>query len=127
VRPTIEDIVSYYRKRARGVMELLVRRDAAGVERAPRPLSGSDTHTDLPFDYQEGLPPRRYSEIQCPKCRTFFTFRRPGHALFDSAGFESYEFECRDCRAVLVGLVDPFDGALLISESGLGVNWHPEG
>jgi hypothetical protein len=34
---------------------------------------------------------------------------------FDPEGFESYLFDCRFCRASLAGIIDPFDGTLLLT------------
>jgi hypothetical protein len=53
-------------------------------------------------------------EAPCPKCGQPVIC---GEANFscDSQGFESYQMDCRSCRAPLDGIVDPFDEALLIS------------
>jgi hypothetical protein len=34
----------------------------------------------------------------------------------DSCGFESYSLECDQCGAQLVGVIDPLDDQLLLSE-----------
>jgi hypothetical protein len=34
---------------------------------------------------------------------------------FDAQGLESYKLECKFCRSSLAGVIDPFDGALLLS------------
>ena len=34
---------------------------------------------------------------------------------FDTQGFESYQLNCKYCGAALVGVIDPCDGALLLS------------
>jgi len=52
----------------------------------------------------------------CPKCHTRLNFRRSQNADIDAAGFESYRFDCRECGAELVGITDPADDTLLISE-----------
>jgi hypothetical protein len=33
----------------------------------------------------------------------------------DELGFESYAFNCNFCRSCIVGVIDPCDGALLLS------------
>jgi RNase P subunit RPR2 len=53
--------------------------------------------------------------VECPKCKTQFIFRRKANARFDDHGFESYRLGCESCGAFLVGIIDPFDGALLVS------------
>jgi hypothetical protein len=57
----------------------------------------------------------RLREVECPKCKARFLFRRPRAPHFDSNGFESYELDCRHCGASLVGIIDPYDGTLLMS------------
>jgi hypothetical protein len=53
----------------------------------------------------------------CPKCHTQLNFRRSQQtADIDGAGFESYRFNCQECGAALVGIIDPADNALLLSE-----------
>jgi hypothetical protein len=44
-------------------------------------------------------------------------FARSSSALIDCCGFESYRLECDGCGAQLAGIIDPADGALLLSES----------
>jgi hypothetical protein len=34
---------------------------------------------------------------------------------FDSSGFESYAFKCKFCRGSLGGIIDPYNGTLLVS------------
>jgi hypothetical protein len=53
--------------------------------------------------------------VECPKCLAHFTFRRAITPRFDAHGFESYGFRCESCRAPLIGIIDPFDGCLLVS------------
>jgi len=54
--------------------------------------------------------------IECPKCAARLTFNRRPAAPIDPCGFESYILECDRCGAELVGVIDPFDDRLLISE-----------
>jgi ribosomal protein S27E len=56
----------------------------------------------------------RFREIECPKCKARFLFRRSRAPRFDSHGFEAYELACKSCGASLTGIIDPFDGALLL-------------
>jgi hypothetical protein len=42
-------------------------------------------------------------------------FRRARPAHFDSDGFESYKLACTSCGTFLGGVIDPFDGTLLLS------------
>jgi hypothetical protein len=58
--------------------------------------------------------PRR-REVECPRCKGRFSFRRANTPYFDAAGFESYQLDCRFCRVVLTGIIDPFDGTLLLT------------
>jgi hypothetical protein len=57
----------------------------------------------------------RLREVECPKCKARFLFRRASVPHFDSDGFESYELDCKLCGASLAGIIDPFDGTLLLS------------
>jgi hypothetical protein len=61
-------------------------------------------------------------EVECPNCKARFLFRRARVPHFDSSGFESYAFKCNFCRASLAGVIDPYDGTLLLSVVGFG---HP--
>ena len=54
--------------------------------------------------------------VACPKCDARLTFCRSQNFQIDSCGFESYRLECKECRARLVGIVDPNDEELLLSE-----------
>ena len=53
--------------------------------------------------------------VQCPKCKAEFIFRRKAAAYFDQHGFESHRLCCKHCHAFMTGIIDPFDGALLVS------------
>jgi hypothetical protein len=54
--------------------------------------------------------------VECPKCAARLTFQRLPVPLIDSCGFESYSLECDRCGAQLVGIIDPLDDQLLVSE-----------
>jgi hypothetical protein len=53
---------------------------------------------------------------QCPKCHARLNFRRSAKPDIDSCGFEIYRLDCQQCGAVLGGIIDPADNALLLSE-----------
>jgi hypothetical protein len=55
--------------------------------------------------------------IVCPRCAAKLTFARNNAFHVDECGFESYGLECVACSAALAGIIDPFDDALLVSES----------
>jgi DNA-directed RNA polymerase subunit RPC12/RpoP len=55
--------------------------------------------------------------IECPRCAARLTFGEASVPLIDSCGFESYSLKCEQCGAELVGIIDPFDDRLLISQS----------
>jgi hypothetical protein len=57
----------------------------------------------------------RIRKVNCPKCKSQFLFRRARTPHFDAQGFESYKLKCKFCRSSLAGVIDPFDGALLLS------------
>jgi len=54
-------------------------------------------------------------QVECPKCKVRFPFRRRRTAHFDRHGFESYELACAACGVLLAGVIDPFDGTLVLS------------
>jgi hypothetical protein len=54
--------------------------------------------------------------VSCPRCNALLTFSRSSDAHIDDCGFESYRFECEQCDAPLAGIIDPADGALLLSD-----------
>jgi hypothetical protein len=54
-------------------------------------------------------------EVECPKCKALFLFQRERVPHIDQQGFESYKIVCKFCGASLAGIIDPLDGALLLS------------
>jgi transcription elongation factor Elf1 len=52
---------------------------------------------------------------ECPKCGAQLAFRRSTKAHFDNLGFISCKLCCARCRTFLIGVIDPFDGSLLVS------------
>jgi hypothetical protein len=69
-------------------------------------------------DINKGAPSARSSVdlIACPRCDAQLIFSRQPIPLIDSSGFESYSIKCEQCGAELVGVIDPFDNQLLLSE-----------
>jgi hypothetical protein len=62
--------------------------------------------------------PRQYPPlvIKCAKCQARLTFQRALLPSIDSCGFESCSLQCAACGVVFVGIIDPYDEALLLSE-----------
>lgn len=54
--------------------------------------------------------------VECPKCGTQVMIIRSRIPVIDSSGFEVYRLQCDGCEGLLVGVIDPFDNKLLISE-----------
>jgi hypothetical protein len=54
--------------------------------------------------------------IECPSCAARMIFSRKPVPVIDSCGFEIYSLKCHQCAAELVGIIDPVDDLLLISE-----------
>jgi hypothetical protein len=54
-------------------------------------------------------------EVECPNCKAGILSRRTRVRHIDEQGFETYTFNCKFCRSRLVGVIDPCDGALLLS------------
>jgi DNA-directed RNA polymerase subunit RPC12/RpoP len=57
----------------------------------------------------------RLREVECPKCKARFLFRRARVPHFDTCGFESYKLDCKHCGASFAGIIDPYVGTLLLS------------
>jgi hypothetical protein len=53
--------------------------------------------------------------VTCPKCKHRSGFIRATPPHVDSCGFESHSCRCVRCASFLVGVIDPLDGALLVS------------
>jgi len=67
---------------------------------------------------------KRLWDVECPKCNARFPFRRARVPPFDSHGFESYVLDCKSCGASLTGIVDPYDGALLLTATSTEAPHH---
>jgi hypothetical protein len=57
----------------------------------------------------------RLRGVECPNCNGRILLRWARFPYIDEQGFESYAFNCDFCRSCLVGVIDPYDGALLLS------------
>jgi hypothetical protein len=57
----------------------------------------------------------RLREVECPYCKARILFRRVPIPRIDELGFKSHAFNCNFCRSCLVWVIDPWDGALLLS------------
>jgi hypothetical protein len=53
--------------------------------------------------------------VKCPNCEAQLALRRTAKARFDSRGFMSCKLSCEHCRIFMTGIIDPFDGSLLVS------------
>jgi hypothetical protein len=58
--------------------------------------------------------------VECPQCAAFLSYHSALTSRLDASGFECCELECRGCGASIVGMIDPYDGQLLLS---LGANF----
>jgi uncharacterized Zn finger protein len=54
--------------------------------------------------------------VACPNCNAQLEFCRSDAPHIDDSGFESYGLECKECGAVLAGIIDPYDDALLLAQ-----------
>jgi hypothetical protein len=54
-------------------------------------------------------------QAECPNCTARLWFAQALLPKFGTQGFESYELNCEYCGAALAGVIDPRDGALLLS------------
>lgn len=43
-------------------------------------------------------------------------FRRSPNPEIDGSGFESYRFQCKECKIKLTAIIDPLDDELLLSK-----------
>jgi hypothetical protein len=59
---------------------------------------------------------RSYQIVACPKCHANFRFYKSLSPHIDERGFESYSLECMRCDARLLGIIDPADNKLVLSE-----------
>ena len=60
----------------------------------------------------------RWTVASCPKCGTRIVMHRMLDPRIDSFGFENYFLKCDQCGVWLIGIIDPYDEALLLTEIG---------
>jgi len=53
--------------------------------------------------------------VSCPDCGVRLVFHRSPTPQIDACGFETARLECSQCDASLVGIIDPYDEAVLLS------------
>jgi len=70
----------------------------------------------LALKIEHAAPAVSRSEAACPRCSAALGLLRSDRPHIDDCGFESYRFECADCGTALVGIIDPADETLLVSE-----------
>ena len=58
----------------------------------------------------------RTTAASCPKCRADVVLHRVLNPQIDSSGFENYFLKCNECGVWLIGIIDPYDEALLLTE-----------
>ena len=59
---------------------------------------------------------RKAQVIVCPGCDARFMFCRSPNPEIDGSGFESYSFQCKECKIKLTAIIDPQDDELLLSK-----------
>jgi hypothetical protein len=59
---------------------------------------------------------RSYQIVACPECHASFRVYRSPSPHIDERGFESYSLECMRCDTQLLGIIDPADNKLVLSE-----------
>jgi uncharacterized Zn finger protein len=52
----------------------------------------------------------------CPKCGADVVLHRVLNPRIDSSGFENYFLKCSQCGVWLIGVIDPYDETLLLTE-----------
>jgi hypothetical protein len=65
---------------------------------------------------EKPVPAPAARPVACAACGAQLAFHRSSTPHFDECGFESYKLECTQCGSSLVGIIDPDDEALLVSE-----------
>jgi hypothetical protein len=58
----------------------------------------------------------RATSASCPKCRADLALHRTFKPHIDSGGFENYFLKCDQCSVWLIGIIDPHDETLLLTE-----------
>jgi hypothetical protein len=58
----------------------------------------------------------------CPACKADFKFYRSDQPHIDECGFESYSLRCSSCEVPLIGIIDPADDRLLLTDPSEGLS-----
>jgi hypothetical protein len=58
----------------------------------------------------------RTTAAACPKCGVRVIVHRILNPNIDSSGFENYFLKCNQCSVWLIGIIDPCDEVLLLTE-----------
>jgi hypothetical protein len=58
----------------------------------------------------------RTTSASCPKCEADVVIQRTLNPHIDSGGFENYFLKCNQCGSWLIGVIDPYDETLLLTE-----------
>jgi hypothetical protein len=58
----------------------------------------------------------RTTAAACPRCGVRVVVHRILNPNIDSSGFENHFLKCNQCSAWLIGIIDPYDEALLLTE-----------
>jgi len=74
-------------------------------------------HSRPIVDVDEPITAPAVQVIACPACDARLAFHRSHAPHIDECGFESYSLECKECGAPLTGIIDPFDEALLLTQT----------
>jgi hypothetical protein len=64
---------------------------------------------------ERAAPVRATCVVICPQCDAHLLFHRSRTPEIDDCGFETCRLVCSECRASLVGVIDPYDDAVLLS------------
>jgi len=55
------------------------------------------------------------ASASCPQCGAGVVLHRTLNPHIDSSGFENYFLKCHQCGVWLIGIIDPYDEALLLT------------
>jgi len=58
----------------------------------------------------------RKAAASCPECGAEIVLQRVMNPHIDSSGFENYFLKCDQCGVWLIGIIDPYDETLLLTE-----------
>jgi uncharacterized Zn finger protein len=66
--------------------------------------------------HSASLEAERTTSAACPKCGVRVVVHRILNPHTDSSGLENYFLKCDQCSAWLIGIIDPYDETLLLTE-----------